>query len=301
MTLSKFPSLCPEGIKITSMLWINVHQDPLLLVGSADGVIRIWKTMDKKCKLINPEYKSGFTGLPLLSNQKSYNGIGLICKYDKNNSNLYVSGSQNNIRVWNLEKEKCVSIIEGNNNGINENNNNNMDNNNNKWLVSCLDACNNLVISGDDVGCVRVYDIRCSNNEYILRSEIKDSNNWIVRVNICEDKKEIVSVSMTGEINYYDLNTRKCTSTIKAYDDEILTACDIHPIYPLIATGSKSGQLNMFNMDSKELLCSYTSHSGMFSRSFSAINSLSFHGGLCNLAVSSVDSIVSHFSPSESL
>lgn len=268
------------------MLWINVHQDPLLLVGSADGVIRIWKTMDKNCRLISsPEYKSGFTGLPLLSLQRSYNGIGLICKYDKNNNNLYVSGSQNNIRVWNLEREMCSSIIEGDSSSI----------------VSCLDACNNLVISGHDAGGVRVYDVRSSNNEYVLRNEIKDSSNWIVRVNLCEDKKQLMSVSMTGEINYYDISTMKCMSTIKAYDAEILTACDIHPIYPLVATGSKSGQLNIFNVDTKELICSYTSHSGMFSRSFSAINSLSFHGGLRNLAVSSVDSIVSHFSPSESL
>lgn len=280
---TKFSSMCLEGVRITTLLWINLHQNPLLLVGSADGVIRIWKTMDNNTNKVLPQPTliSGFTALPYLAYRSNY--IGLTAYYDRDNCNLYVSGDQPDIRVWNLYTEQCVSTILSETEGC----------------TTCIDTfspTSNTVVAAYQDGLIKLFDLRAS-NEYVAKTQVRECENWIIKLKVLPNKSQFVTASVSGEIAYFDMRNVNCIKSFQAYNKHVMTACDIHRIYPIIATGSKNGVLNLFNYNTQEIISTYSSHSGLFSRRFSTINSLAFHPSNCYLSVSSVDSIVSHFAP----
>jgi regulator-associated protein of mTOR len=124
--------------RITAMTWINESYDSLLLLGTDDGVIKIWR--DASCSddlpseepstpspipASNPrsqhhgpvpkgvsrvELATAFVALPDMPDKPR--ASGLICSWQQATGTLLVGGNSNTLRVWDLNKEQCVRVFD---------------------------------------------------------------------------------------------------------------------------------------------------------------------------------------------
>lgn len=124
--------------RITAMAWINESYDSLLLLGTDDGVIKIWR--DASCSddlpseepstqspipASNPrsqhhgpvpkgasrvELATAFVALPDMPEKSR--ASGLICSWQQATGSLLVGGNSSTLRVWDLNREQCVRVFD---------------------------------------------------------------------------------------------------------------------------------------------------------------------------------------------
>lgn len=124
--------------RITAMTWINESYDSLLLLGTDDGVIKIWR--DASCSDDLPsEEPSTQSPIPASNPRSQYHGpvpkgasrvelatafvalpdmpekpraSGLICSWQQATGTLLVGGNSSTLRVWDLNREQCVRVFD---------------------------------------------------------------------------------------------------------------------------------------------------------------------------------------------
>jgi regulator-associated protein of mTOR len=95
----------PPDSKITDVRFINEDDQALLMTGSSDGVIKIFRHYDVKGKT---ELVTGFRALTdLVSSNKN---AGLVFDWQQGRGLILVAGDVKVIRVWNAGTEVCTSV-----------------------------------------------------------------------------------------------------------------------------------------------------------------------------------------------
>jgi regulator-associated protein of mTOR len=95
----------PPESKITDVRFINEDDQALLMTGSSDGVIKIFRHYDVKGKT---ELVTGFRALTdLVSSNKN---AGLVFDWQQGRGLVLVAGDVKVIRVWNAGTEVCTSV-----------------------------------------------------------------------------------------------------------------------------------------------------------------------------------------------
>jgi regulator-associated protein of mTOR len=95
----------PSDSKITDVRFINEDDQALLMTGSSDGVIRIFRNYDTKG---GTELVTGFRALTdLVSSNKN---AGLVFDWQQGRGLVLVAGDVKVIRVWNAGTEVCTSV-----------------------------------------------------------------------------------------------------------------------------------------------------------------------------------------------
>lgn len=95
----------PLDSKITDVRFINEDDQALLMTGSGDGVIKIFRNYDTKGKT---ELVTGFRALTDLV--ASNRNAGLVFDWQQGRGLVLVAGDVKVIRVWNAGTEVCVSV-----------------------------------------------------------------------------------------------------------------------------------------------------------------------------------------------
>ena len=108
--LSRFTNGNPPKTTITSLIFVNEDVDSLLLAGSADGNLRIYRHYDKNGvhSAHQPEIVSGFRALPELVRSKRPSG--LIVDWQQVTGHLLAAGDSRVVRVWDAHRELCVCV-----------------------------------------------------------------------------------------------------------------------------------------------------------------------------------------------
>ena len=95
----------PPESKITDVRFINEDDQALLMTGSSDGVIKIFRNYDKKGET---ELVTGFRALTdLVSSNKN---AGLVFDWQQGRGLILVAGDVKVIRVWNAGTEVCTNV-----------------------------------------------------------------------------------------------------------------------------------------------------------------------------------------------
>jgi WD40 repeat protein len=126
--------------RITSIAWVNESLDSLMLVGSDDGAVRVWKDisdtdtapMPPTSSIINGSYESssGASAGPAATSNSSLQtspgislatafialpdmpdtsrGSGMVTSWLQQTGTLVVGGNSKTIRLWDLQREQCV-------------------------------------------------------------------------------------------------------------------------------------------------------------------------------------------------
>jgi regulatory associated protein of mTOR len=127
--------------RITSMSWINESYDSLMLLGSDDGVVKVWRDTsssdviaDQLAALsvgnrhsINGSMNVGrhnsmsmgpstvelatcFSALPDIA--ETSRGSGMLLSWQQASGTLVAGGNSSTIRVWDLAREQCVRVFD---------------------------------------------------------------------------------------------------------------------------------------------------------------------------------------------
>ena len=120
--MAHFSNQQPKAARITSMEFINGHDDALLLIGADDGSCRIWRDF------VRPGMRATSTSCSLEDNAlpgaqlvSAWNCIaemtpstrcsGLVLDWDQQSSQILASGDVRIVRVWDIEHELKVTDI----------------------------------------------------------------------------------------------------------------------------------------------------------------------------------------------
>lgn len=95
----------PPDSKITDIRFINEDDQALLMTGSSDGVIKIFRNYDDKRKT---ELVTGFRALTDLV--PSNKNAGLVFDWQQGRGSILVAGDVKVIRIWNAGTEVCTSV-----------------------------------------------------------------------------------------------------------------------------------------------------------------------------------------------
>lgn len=102
-----------NAARITAMSWINESYDSLLMIGSDDGSVKVFKDASNS-DMLNPDgaatpnvtLATAFVALPDVA--ETSRGSGMVFSYLQHTGNLIVGGNSSSIRVWDLAREQCV-------------------------------------------------------------------------------------------------------------------------------------------------------------------------------------------------
>ncbi|CAG7784958.1 unnamed protein product [Allacma fusca] len=244
--------------RITSIEWVNSHDDSLVMVGADDGTVRIWNPDGEK-----PKQVTSWSALADVGHlNKSSKTFGLIVKWDAEAERVIASGDAKIVRVWDVKTEfkkgdwptgyDCpVTSID-------------------------INRCEpHLAVLGLEEGVVRLIDFRLPPAESGIVTWREFGESWVVAAGLRHDRS-VVAGSANGKIRFFDLRSRSATKTVDTSMD--ITALAIHPNLPYFASGCLHHSVNVYGFSGQSAFLSNGIREGLFvSGRMGAVSSLHFH------------------------
>ena len=215
--LTKFSNANPTGSKITGLRFVNEDDYTILMTGSSDGVVKLYKRYDSQDNMfLTSSYRALTDLLP------STHNAGLIFEWLQGRGSTLVAGDAKVIRLWSAETEQCIRDIRARSG-------------------SCVTSLTsdqvegNVFVAGFGDGAVRVYDQRLPNPSSLVQVW-KEHPQWVTNVHMQRGgRRELVSGSRSGEIKLWDIRYPKSIRTIRATRDS-LRCLSVHEHAPVFAT-----------------------------------------------------------------
>ena len=307
---SMFSNGNPKGTRMTSCTWVNEMSTSLFLVGCDDGSVRIWDGLIQPNGLASkksPSLSAAFFAAPGMI---AGGGSGLVLDWQQYSGRLIAGGSSHEIRCWDLNAEKCASVIETGSNEC-------VTTINTAWRYDPYGSGSSegfhgvgpdTIVVGHGDGTIRLFDIRV--NQRVAEAKGKgrpsrrprtmkfdEHSSWIVSACFTgySSRPEVVSGSVDGEIKTWDL---RLSSSLRTYTAQRrpMTALSVHPNIPLLATGSHAQFIKVMTLDGDTVnVIRY--HEALSGHRIGPVSCLEFHPHKPLLAAGGTDSIVSIYSP----
>ncbi|TPX34292.1 hypothetical protein SmJEL517_g02937 [Synchytrium microbalum] len=270
LRLNIIQNMNPLGSRITSLRFINEDDNGMLLIGSDEGIVRIYRNYEHMgCHELVTAWRALTDLLP------SMRGSGLVTDWQQSTGSLLVSGDVRQIRIWDVEREACVQDLPTKSSAC-------------ITSLTSDKTAGDLIIAGCGDGNIRLYDRRISSKDAHV-AMLTDHQKWIVNVQLqAGSNRDVLSGSQEGDIRLWDLRQRRCTRTIEPFPGQELTALAIHDNASLIACGSGAHQLRVFNTQFQPLGHLRLHDSGFLGPRPGPISSIAFHSYKPVLAASSI-------------
>jgi regulatory associated protein of mTOR len=215
--LNSFSNGNPPDSKISEVRFINEDDQALLMTGSSDGVLKVYRHYDTRGKT---QLVTAFRALTDLV--PSNKNAGLVFDWQQGRGLALVAGDVKVIRVWNASTEICTSDIPARSG-------------------SCITSLTSDQVEGDVFiagfgdGAVRVYDQRQKPATAMVKVW-KEHKQWITNVHLQRGgQRELVSGCRSGEVKLWDIRMDKSVKTIRATADTLRTL-SVHEHAPVFAT-----------------------------------------------------------------
>ncbi|XP_050390933.1 regulatory-associated protein of mTOR isoform X1 [Patella vulgata] len=267
----------PKHSRITAMDFVNAHDKSLLLCGSDDGAVRIWRKYmedEGKGKELVTTFQALSDMLPLTR------GSGLVTEWEQETGMLISSGDVRIIRIWDTQKElKLQDIPTGADSCVTS--------------LSCDSSGRSLIIAGCGDGTVRLFDRRLAPSECRVMT-LQEHGSMVVKVHLQKGTEgKIVSASTGGDIRFWDPRFTESVSNFPTQTS--LTSMEVHPRADVIACGALNQSIVVYNQ-SGDNLSTIKYHEGFLGQRIGTISCLAFHPYFVKLAAGSTDSFVSVYS-----
>ncbi|KAI9740091.1 MAG: hypothetical protein M1818_004842 [Claussenomyces sp. TS43310] len=267
--LSRFSNGNPKGSRISDLKFINEDDQAFLMIGSTDGVIRIYRNYDADKKI---ELASAWRALTHLvpSNVNS----GMVFDWQQVSGKLLVAGDMKVIRVWAAAPELCVVDINARSGAC-------------VTSLTSDQMTGNVFVAGFGDGAVRVFDTRNRPQEAMVK-KWKDPTDmeWIKSVHMQRGgQRELLSASRNGKVKLWDIRMDKPLKIIRATNDVLRTA-STHEHLPVFAVGSSNHHVKVFNFEGDQLSNIEPYSSFLHAHRSAAISATTFHPHRMMLAAS---------------
>ncbi|XP_060573452.1 regulatory-associated protein of mTOR-like isoform X2 [Ruditapes philippinarum] len=262
----------PRHTRITSLEYINAHDNTLLMCGSDDGCVKIWRDYNSESDIeLVTAFQAVSEMLPL------NRGSGLVSYWEQHTGMLLTSGDVRFIRIWDSQKEFKVQDIPT---GADS-------------CVTCMASDmsgRSLLIAGCGDGTVRLFDRRLAPTECRVMT-LREHTRWVVKVHLQKGTEgKIVTASNSGDLRFWD---PRFTESVRCMNlQSSFTSVDIHPRADVLACGSMNQYIGVYNQ-SGDTLSTIKYHDGFIGQRIGAITSLAFHPYRVKLAAGSSDSYIS--------
>ncbi|GAO50281.1 hypothetical protein G7K_4411-t1 [Saitoella complicata NRRL Y-17804] len=266
--LNRFSNGNPMGSRITEVKFINEDDVALLMTGSGEGIIRLYRNYESEESMELVSSWRALTDL-LPSNRSS----GLVAEWQQGRGTLLVGGDVKVIRVWDAPRETCLSDIPARSGSC-------------ITSLTSDQVAGNIFVAGFGDGAVRVYDRRLPPRDAMVKVW-KDHKTWIANVHMQRGgNRELVSGSVSGDVKLWDIRLSKPVRTIQAHTGGLRTLA-VHEHAPVFASGSTNHFIKVWNTSGPNL-STFRHYSGFLHQgrqTSSAVTSLAFHPHMMSLAV----------------
>lgn len=219
--ISRFSNGNPLGSRISDLKFINEDDIALVMSGSSDGVIKIFRNYDERK---NVELATSFRALTDLVS--STHNAGLVFDWQQGQGRVLVAGDVRVIRVWQAATETCIADIPARSG-------------------SCITSLTsdqvegNIFVAGFGDGAIRVYDQRNRPNESMVRV-YKEHKGWIVGAHMQRGgMRELVSAERGGAVRLWDIRNDKSVGVVRGKGEGGVGTCrtlSVHEHAPVFAT-----------------------------------------------------------------
>ena len=258
--LSRFSNGNPTGSKINDARFINEDDQALLMVGSSDGVLKVFRNYEQPSKV---EVVTAFRALTELI--PSNKNAGLVFDWQQGQGKALVAGDVKVIKVWNAATEVCTNEIPARSSSC-------------ITSLTSDQVAGQIFVAGFGDGCIRVFDQR-QNPRTAMVKIWRDHKQWITNIHMQRGGvRELVSGSRNGEVKLWDLRNDQPVSTIKATgaSGATLRSLSVHEHAPVLAVGTDKHEVRSFNV-SGESLGIYEPVSGMLRSRKTPIVATAYH------------------------
>ncbi|XP_064478039.1 regulatory-associated protein of mTOR-like [Ornithodoros turicata] len=258
--------------RITALHYLNAHDMPLLLTGSDDGAVRVWRNYSSSSRDLVTAFQA------LGDTASTTKGAGMVLDWDQESTTLIASGDVRVIRIWDTEQErKILDMPTGTDSPI---------------TSLSTDHEGSLLVAGCGDGTVRVYDRRLPPSDCRIMT-LRGHSSWVVNVHLEVRDRRIISGSVSGDVRFWELGQTTSHRTVKTGTD--VTAMAVHPAFDIFACGSANQQISVFN-DEGQSIGHIKHHDWFIGQRVGSVACLAFHPLKMCLASGSTDTIVSVYS-----
>lgn len=256
--LNQFSNDNPVGSKINEVRYINEDDQALLLTGSSDGVLKLYRNYESSGRI---EVVTAFRALPELL--PSNRNAGLVLDWQQGQGKALVAGDVKVIRVWNAATEVCTNDIPARSGSC-------------ITSLTSDQVAGNIFVAGFGDGAVRVFDQRLKPTTSMVKVW-REHKQWITNVHMQRGGlRELISGSRNGEIRLWDLRMDNALSTIYATKDTLRTL-SVHEHAPVFSMGTNRHEVKTYNVDGTYLSSFEPYSSFLHHNRSSPIASTAFH------------------------
>ncbi|KAJ5978749.1 hypothetical protein N7501_002091 [Penicillium viridicatum] len=256
--LNQFSNGNPVGSKINEVRYINEDDQALLMTGSSDGVIKLFRHYETNK---NIEVVTAFRALPELI--PSNRNAGLVLDWQQGQGKALVAGDVKVIRVWNAATEVCTNDIPARSGSC-------------ITSLTSDQVAGNIFVAGFGDGAVRVFDQRLKPTTSMVKVW-REHKQWITNVHMQRGGlRELISGGRNGEVRLWDLRMDSPISTIYATKDTLRTL-SVHEHAPVFSMGTNRHEVKTFNVDGTYLSTFEPYSSFLHHNRSSPIASTAFH------------------------
>ncbi|KAF9011295.1 hypothetical protein BDQ17DRAFT_1387682 [Cyathus striatus] len=213
----------PKGTTVTSLSIINQDVGGIILTGSADGIVRLYRNYDPTLEQGPLQMVSAFRGLNEVIQLRQ--GSGMVMDWKQTAGTLLIGGDSHFIKVWDAQTETQGLDLDTNSESPVT------------AIVSDQGSSQTFIASFAD-GMVKIFDRRLEEEDAIVRS-YPDHGSWVQNVRWHPTLGgQFLSASLTGQVKLWDI--RGSDSAVKTWDMHTggLAAFDVHPLSGVFAATS---------------------------------------------------------------
>ncbi|KAL3468556.1 raptor N-terminal caspase like domain-containing protein [Aspergillus heterothallicus] len=232
--LNRFSNRNPPGSKINEVRYINEDDQALLMTGSSDGVLKVFRNYESSKEL---EIVTAFRALPELI--PSNRNAGLVLDWQQGQGKALVAGDVKVIRVWNAATEVCTNDIPARSGSC-------------ITSLTSDQVAGNIFVAGFGDGAVRVFDQRLKPTASMVKVW-REHKQWITNVHMQRGGlRELVSGSRNGEVKLWDLRLNSPILSINNTSTTLRTL-SVHEHAPVFMVGTNRHQVKTYNVDGTHL------------------------------------------------
>lgn len=276
--LNRFSNRNPLSTRVTSLLFANEHDNSQLVVGSNDGVVRVWR--DFASGIPNSlRLSTAWRALPQIV-PLGKQGSGLLLEW-QDSGLLLTCGDANYVRLWDVSAEAAVQDIPtGSTHSVTA------------IAADRSDAgAGRLFVVGCGDGSVRVFDTRAAPRATCVAT-MCEHKSYVLGIGMTAPNR-VVSASAASEIKMWDVGA---PHPYLALTHEDMSAFAVHSRASLMASGSASQRIRVCSLSGEELnVIRY--HEGFLGQRMAPVSSLALHPYRLLLAGGFTDSWISIYSP----
>lgn len=280
--VNQFSNENARGTKISAITWINEQHQSLLLAGSDDGVVRLWKNVHQTG--VAPDIVSAWLAVRSMPRGT---GVGLVLDWQQEKGHLLAAGPVDSIRVWDVEREICVLDLPVDSDS---------------YVSSvCSTNAGGVVFAGCGDGIVRLFDLRADSHQ--IHTVTRHTGSVVaVRAQKRADANNaaIVSGGLSGDIHTTDLRmlggaldtiSTSAVTHIAGFEKPVLLdALAIHDHAPIFAAGSRKQVVRVADFKNERgtpgnTISTLKYHKGFMGQRLSPVTALTFHPHQLMLAV----------------